>query len=184
MVRGKYTSGKDSSMRYILALMLLLAPLSAQAANIAVVNIPAILKDAKAANAVRDQLKLKQKSFQEELDRKEAELRKEDQELAKQRSVLSQEAFEAKYREFRQKAGTAQQEVRAKRVKLDKGFAEAMETIQKKVTDIVTQISKEKGYDLAMSKAQVFYAGADQDITAEVLKRLDQQMPNLNVSFN
>tara|TARA_B100001123_G_C15216537_1_gene989466 strand:+ start:919 stop:1434 length:516 start_codon:yes stop_codon:yes gene_type:complete len=171
-------------MRYIFALLLMVAPLGASAANIAVVNIPQILKEAKVANSVRDQLKQKQKSFQTELDQKETSLRNEDQELAKQRSVLSQDAFESKYREFRQKAGDAQKEVRAKRVKLDKGFAEAMEQIQTKVTEIVTQIAQEKGFDLAMSKAQVFYAKTDQDITAEVLKRLDAQMPSMTVNFN
>lgn len=171
-------------MRYLVAFMLMFAAMNAHAANVAVVNIPSILKDSKAADAVRTQLKQKQKSFQAELDKKETDLRKEDQELAKQRSVLSQDAFEAKYREFRQKAGKAQQEVRAKRVKLDKGFAAAMDKIQKKVTQIVSQIAQERGYDLAMSKAQVFYAKAEHDITAEVLKRLDKELPNVNVSFN
>lgn len=160
-------------------------PHSAHAQNkIAVVNIQQIMRESKAAESVRQQLKSKQQSFQTELDKEEAALQKEDQELAKQRSVLSQEAFEAKYKDFRKKAATAQQEVRAKRNKLDKGFTQALSDIQKKVTDIVAAISKDKGVDVAIAASPILYANPALDITQPVLDRLNKEMPNLTVNFN
>lgn len=151
--------------------------------TIAVVNIQKIMQDSKAAKAIRSQVKSKQKSFQAELDSKEDALQKEDQELAKQRSVLSQEAFEKKYRAFRKKAADAQKEVRAKRSKLDQGFNKALASVQQKVGEIVATICKEKGADVAISASQALYANPALDITDEVLKRLDSQMPNVSVSF-
>lgn len=165
--------------------MMAAMPMQAHAqAKMAVVNIQKIMRESKAAEAVRQQLKSKQQSFQSELDKKEAELQKEDQELAKQRSVLSQEAFEAKYKDFRKKAATAQAEVRSKRGALDKGFTKALADIQKKVTDIVAAVAKEKGLDIAMAASPVLYVNPTMDITQSVLDRLNKEMPNLTVNFN
>lgn len=152
--------------------------------SVAVVNIQKIMRESKAASAIRTQVQSKQKSFQEELDQKEKALQKEDQELAKQRSVLSQDAFEAKYKEFRQKAANAQQEVRGKRAKLDKGFSAALNQVQDKVTTIVEAVCKEKNLTLAIAASQVLYTAPQHDITTEVLKRLDEQLPSLTVNFN
>lgn len=154
------------------------------ASSIAVVNIQKIMKESKAAQAVRNQVTAKQKSFQTELDKKEDELQKEDQELAKQRSVLSPEAFEKKYKDFRKKAAEAQKEVREKRNKLDKGFTEALSEIQKKVSDIVAGIAKEKGVEVALANTPVLYVTPDLDITDAVLSKLDAQLPNVTVNFN
>jgi Skp family chaperone for outer membrane proteins len=158
---------------------------NAQAAtSIAVVNLPKIMREAKAADSVRTQVQAKQKSFQAELDQKEKELQKQDQDLAKQRSVLAPEAFEKKYAEFRKKAAEEQKTVRTKRGKLDKGFTTALVEIQKKVTEIVEKICKAKSYDAAISTTQVVFAQPAIDITAEVLVELDKQLPKLDVNFN
>ena len=79
---------------------------------------------------------------------------------------------------------TAQQEVRVKRGKLEKGLAKALGDIQKKVTSIVESISKEKGYDIAISGNLVLYTSAKQDITDEVLGRLNKELPNVSVKFD
>ena len=71
--------------------------LPAHATQVAVVNIQKIMKESKAANTIRSQVQAKQKTYQAELDKKEKVLQQEDQELAKQRNVLSQDAFKKKY---------------------------------------------------------------------------------------
>lgn len=190
---GKHTMKKHAffTSYFLLISLLFLALLAfvtsnahAEDTTIAVVNIQKIMRESKAAAAIRTQVQSKQKSFQEELDQKEKSLQTEDQELAKQRSVLSQDAFEAKYKEFRQKAANAQQEVRGKRAKLDKGFSAALNEVQTKVTGIVEAVCKEKNLTLAIAASQVLYNAPQHDITDEVLKRLDQQLPSLTVNFN
>lgn len=170
----------------ISAIIFVLSPAHDAAANskIAVVNVQKIMKESKAAQAVRSQVTAKQKSFQAELDKKEGELQKEDQDLAKQRSVLSPEAFEKKYKDFRKKAADAQKEVREKRGKLDRGFTEALTEIQKKVTEIVAGIAKEKEADIVVANTPVLYVSPDLDITDAVLSKLDAQLPNVTVNFN
>jgi len=157
---------------------------AAASSKVAVVNVQKIMKESKAAQAVRSQVTAKQKAFQAELDKKEGELQKEDQDLAKQRSVLSPEAFEKKYKDFRKKAAEAQKEVREKRGKLDRGFTEALTEIQKKVTEIVAGIAKEKEVEMVVANTPVLYVSPDLDITDAVLSKLDAQLPNVTVNFN
>lgn len=160
-------------------------PLSAAFAqsNVAVVNIQAIMRDSMAAKSVREQLEQKQKSFQGEIGKKEEQLQKEDQELAKQRSVLAKDAFEKKLQEFRGRATKVQKEVQSKKALLDGAFERSIGQIQKAVTDIIAAMAKEKQFTVAIPTSQVLYAEPALDITDEVLKRLDKDLPRVDVKF-
>ena len=151
--------------------------------QIAVVNIQQIMKDSTAAKSVREQLEGKQKAFQSDITKKEDALKKEDQELAKQKSVLSKEAFEEKARAFRNKATDVQKEVQSKKALLDGAFERAISDIQKATTDIIADIAKEKGFAIAVPTSQILYADTKLDISAEVLEKLNKKLPKLDVKF-
>lgn len=156
---------------------------AAELQGIGIVNIPQIMRDSKAANSVREQLKSKQKSFQAELDAKEKSLQQEDQALAKQKSNLSQEAFGQKVEAFRQKAISARQEIQNKKAQLDKGFEGALDKIQATTLAIVKDVANEKGLKLVVSSSTVLYSDSTMDITSEVLNRLNSKLPNVSVTF-
>lgn len=151
--------------------------------RMAVVNVQAILRDATAAKSVRDQLEAKQKAYQSEIAKKEEALQKEDQELAKQRGTLSKEAFEQKVKTFRDKATATQKEVASKKATLDNAFENSLGQIQKTVTDIIAEMAKEKGFIVALPSSQILYADATLDISSEVLARLNQRLPKIDVKF-
>lgn len=153
-------------------------------AVIAVVNIQQVMRDSTAAQNVREQLESKQKAFQSDISKKEEQLQKEDKELTKKRSVLSKEAFEEKARAFRNKATEVQKEVQSKKAVLDSAFERSLAEIQKTVTEIISDLSKEKGFTLAVPTSQILYADSKLDISSEVLTRLNQKMSKLEVKFD
>ena len=152
--------------------------------TIAVVNIQQVMKDSTAAKSVREQLETKQKSFQANISKKEEALQKEDQELGKQKSVLSKDAFEEKVKAFRTKATEAQKDVQSKKALLDSAFERSLNDIQKSVTDIIADIAKEKGFAIAVPTSQILYAAPNLDISAEVLEKLNKKLPKLDVKFD
>ena len=159
--------------------------MAADAPNlIAVVNIQQIMRDSTAAQNVREQLESKQKSFQAELSKKEEALQKEDQDLAKKRSVLSKPAFDEKAAKFRAKATEVQKEVQSKKAMLDGAFEHALGDIQKTVTDVIADLAKEKGFSVAVPTSQILYADTKLDISSEVLSRLNKKLPKLEVKFD
>ena len=168
---------------FLLAATLMVSSPAFAETNVAVVNIQKIMRDSKAANSVRDQLKEKQKSFQIELDSKEKALLAEDQSLVKQSNTTDKAAFEQKVKDFRTKAAGAQREVQTKKIQLDKAFAGALEQIQDNVITIVKDVSAEKKFTLVLTSSQVLYADGSLDITDEVQKRLDSKLPNVKVNF-
>lgn len=175
-----------TSLRTLLAASAITLALSAPAfadTLIGVVNVQKIMQNSKAANDVRSQLQAKQKSFQGELDAKEKSLLAEDQSLSKERSTLGKDAFDAKVKSFREKTADAQREVQTKKATLDKAFAGSLEKIQTSVTDIVKEIAAEKKLNLVVTSSQTLYADPSLDITDDVLKRLDTQLPTVKVNF-
>jgi Skp family chaperone for outer membrane proteins len=167
----------------LLAATLLAASPALADDTIGVVNIQKIMKDSKAANSVRGQLKEKQKSFQSELDAKEKALYTEDQSLVKQSNTTDKAAFDQKVKDFRAKAADAQREVQNKKLQLDKAFAGALEQIQTTVIAIVKDVAAEKKLSLVVTSSQVLYNDPALDITAEVQQKLDAKLPNVTVNF-
>lgn len=151
---------------------------------IAVVNIQQVMKDSTAAKSVREQLEGKQKAFQSDITKKEEALKKEDQELGKQKGVLAKDAFEEKARAFRTKATEVQKEVQSKKALLDNAFERSLGDIQKATTDIIAELAKEKGFLMAVPTSQILYADTKLDISEEVLKRLNSKLPKLDVKFD
>lgn len=153
-------------------------------AHVAVVNVQDIMREATAAKSVREQMEAKQKAYQSEIAKKEESLQKEDQELAKQKSALSKEAFESKVKTFRDKATNAQKDVAEKKASLDRAFEHAIAQIQKTVEGIIADMAKEKGFNVAIPTSQILYAEPSMDISSEVLSRLNQKLPRVDVQFN
>jgi outer membrane protein len=150
---------------------------------IAVVNIQYVMKESTAAKTVREQLESKQKGFQADITKKEEALQKEDKELGKQKSVLSKDAFEEKARAFRTKATDMQKDVQSKKALLDSAFEHSLNDIQKVVTEIISDISKEKGFVIAVPTSQILFADTKLDISSDVLERLNKKLPKLDVKF-
>ena len=151
--------------------------------KIATVGVQNIMRDSTAAKSIHEQLDSKQRAFQAELTKKEDALRKEEQELAKQRGSLSKEAFEQKVKAFQERVTTNQKEVETKKMTLDSAYERAVAQIQKSVTDIIGELAKERGFAVAMPSSQILYADPSLDITADVLSRLNQRLPRVDVRF-
>jgi outer membrane protein len=180
-----YTMVAATMLAFTPAVMAADAPAPATAANlIATVNIQQILDDSSAHKSASEQMESKEKTFQAELSKKQEQLQKEQQDLGKQSSVLSKPAFEEKVRAFRAKETDAQKEMQSKRAILDKGFQGALSDIYKAVTEIITDLSKEKGFSMAIPTQSILYADPKLDISDEVLKRLNQKLPKVDVKFD
>ncbi|MDP2816027.1 MAG: OmpH family outer membrane protein, partial [Rectinemataceae bacterium] len=145
--------------------------------TIAVVDIQAIMKDASAAQDVRNQIDKKKNDFQTEITKKEEELRQEDKKLAEQRNVLSKEAFEKKADAFKNKVNDVQREVQSRRAQLETAYGEALAKLQENVLEIVAEIGKEKGFLVAVPTSQILYAKDGLNITQEVLEKLNKKLP-------
>lgn len=173
---------------YLLTAVLLILPAAAQAqaaaGPIATVDIQKIMKESTAYQDISDQMDRKQKSYQAEISHQDEDLQKENQKLGHERSVLSKDAFEKKVEAFRTKATEVQKEVDSKKALLNAAFEHAMGELQKTVNDVVADLAKEKGFIVAIPSSETLYADPKLDISDEVVKRLNEKLPKMKVSFD
>lgn len=172
---------------FSLAGFLFLAPVKTSfaqdaGASVAVININVILRNGLAFNSIREQIGKYREVFQSEIQKEEEALRNANQELARQRALLSADAFAEKRREFEKKVADVQRLVQQRKMNLDMVQGEAMEKIQKVLNEIVTAMATEKNISLILRQDQIVLAAPKLQITQLVLDRLNAQMPTIQVS--
>ena len=152
-------------------------------AVIAIVEIQAIMGDAAAAKSIKAQIEAKRATYQAEISSEEARLRDLEQELARQRSVLSPEAYAKRRREFEGDVAAVQRIVVDRRRELDQAYAGGVRRLQLELSNIIAEIAAERGITLVVPEAQTLFVDKSLRISREVLQRLDERMPDLALEF-
>jgi Skp family chaperone for outer membrane proteins len=148
----------------------------------AVIDYQRILRDAAAARSIREQIEARRKAYQEEISKEEQRLHEADKEFAKQRSVLSAEAFAEKRRDFEQDVAEVQRMVQERRRELDRMSAAALNEVKEALIEIVTSIAEERGFNLVLPSSEVLFFSRSLDLTEEVLAKLDARLPQVRLS--
>jgi outer membrane protein len=153
-------------------------------AIIAVIDSQRVNREAAALKNARQQLEQFRFSFQSEIAKEEEKLRAEEQEIARQRSVLSPEAFEQRRQAFQAKVIELQKRIQERSQSLEKMLNGVREQVTIQVIEILKGLATERGFNMVLDRAQVqIFIGDSIDITPEVLKRLDQRLPTVKVNL-
>lgn len=150
---------------------------------IAVIDSQRIGREALVFKDARDQLQKIRSGYQAEVAKEEEKLRAEEQELARQRTVITGEAFDTRRRDFERRVTEVQRQVQERSRQLEQSFNDVRGEVGKVVLAIVTDMSKERDFALVIDRAQTAFRADALDITDEVLKRLDKKMPSHKVSL-
>ncbi|WP_246116800.1 OmpH family outer membrane protein [Denitrobaculum tricleocarpae] len=150
-------------------------------AIIGVLDTQKVLRDSIAMRSLSQQIEARRNSFQEELRKQEDALRAADQELARQRSILSPEAFAEKRSQLEQQVSSLQRQVQTRRKELDRVYGEAVKQVQGALVSIAQKIASERQLDLVLPKTAVVLVRNDMEITDEVVKRLNETLTEVTV---
>ncbi len=182
------------SLRIATALLMIVAvgaPLSASAqaqkvpaARIAILDNQRIMRESSAAIDIKSQIDRQRQKYQDEITKKEQELRKTDQELARQRTILSPEAFAKKRSEFESRYTQVQRDVQARKRELDQAYEFGLRQIQKAISEIIVALAKEREFNIVLPRTQVIFAEASMNITDDVLLRLNQKLPKVAIPLS
>jgi outer membrane protein len=147
----------------------------------AVLDVQKILRSAKAVKSIRDQITAYGTAFEKEIEKEREKLRKGNQELARQRTILAPEAFAEKRRKFEQQVVEVQRMVQKRQRDLDKSRTVAMAKVNKSYIDIVTKLANERELFMIIRKGQTAFANPSLDVTKEVLDLLNKKQPTVKV---
>jgi len=149
---------------------------------IAILDMEHILRGSKAATALRQEVDKQRKIHQTKLREQEGALRSADQELARQRAVLSAEAFAVKRQELQEQAVGLQQEFVTRQKELEQLFGSGISQVRNALAGVAEEIADERGINLILLKATIVLASRELDITEEALKRLDERLPSVDLA--
>jgi outer membrane protein len=152
--------------------------------KIAVVNMQAVMNDSTAVKSIRQPLESKRKIYHAEISKQDSELQKTNIELQKQQSALAKDVFESKFKALQAQATALREESEGKKRILENAASASDVQVQKAFGEIIADLAKEKGFNVALPSMQTLYADPTLDITADVTKRLNEKMPNYTVKFD
>jgi Skp family chaperone for outer membrane proteins len=120
--------------------------------------------------------------LQAEINRMEKDLRTADEELNKQRAVLSPDAYTQRRRDLDKRFSDAQTTVNNRKRDIDQAVGDAYNKVMKQVFDIVAEIVRENDYKVVLERKVVVVAESSLDISGEVVSRLNKKMPSVAVA--
>lgn len=148
----------------------------------AVIDYQRILRDAAAARSIREQIENRRKDYQDEISKEEHRLYEADKAFAKQRSLLTPEAFEDKRRAFEEDVSEVQRMVQERRRELDRVAEIALNEVKTALIEIVTGMAEERGFNLVLPSSEVLFFARKIDLTEDVLAELDAMLPDVEVA--
>lgn len=148
---------------------------------IAVVDVQRILQESTAAKSVQTAIEAQRDAYQKEISALEGKLRSAEQDLVKQKTVLSPDAFNKRQTDFQKQVADLQRTVQTRKRALDQALDNAMVQVQKAMVDIVGEVAMEKGANMVLARHQFIIHATVYDQTDTVLKRLNERLPKVEV---
>lgn len=157
------------------------APLNA----ILVVDFNQIVRDSAAARDVDDQLRVARTAAQKEFDAISQDLLETQADLTSERTTLSQEQFDEKFRDFQRRYTDAQNAADARAVAIGQAEDRAMRQIRSSLRDVVAAIAGERKAQVVLNRSPDTIVLVDQrlDITQDAQTRLDARLPKVAVAI-
>ncbi len=106
---------------------------------------------------------------QRDLDRKQDELQKEKEEIAKQQGVLSQAALQKRVEKWQTELVELQSKFVAYNQELQQKQNELTQPIYRKAMAIIGRLARQEGYDVVVDRQAVPYVRSDLDVTDRVI---------------
>ena len=148
---------------------------------VAVVDMNAVLGNSSATQSISKQMESKRKLYQEEIQKEEKTLREGNQELARQRAILSPEAFRKEQAKFEERFVAAQRKMQDRKNSLEKARATAMNKVGEAVKEVITKIVKDNDITLLLRKEQTVFSDKALNITSAVIAELNKALPKVVV---
>ena len=158
-------------------------PYTIPAPKIAIVDIQSILRDSLSSKEARkkmDAIALQEQSL---IASEENKIRKEDQELQQQRSILAPDVYLQRQQKLQKEIRKLQKRSRNLNQVLDKSFRRTINKIQIVLLDELRKLTQELNINMILPRSQIVIAVDDFEITDLALQRLNKRLPSIDLKL-
>jgi len=161
---------------YILIIFFSIISISKSSENIAYLDLDNIVKSTKAGKSIINELKVSRDKALKKFEQKEKALKKIEEDINKQKNVLSKEELKNKISDFRKEIAS----FRKDKEKLINDFntkkIQEFDKFFKKITPIIGEYVEKKNIDIVLDKKNIFLANKNNDISNEIIKLINEKI--------
>jgi outer membrane protein len=150
----------------------------------AVVDVQRVLREATASNQARDAIEARRTSYERDLATQKAKLQEAQDQLQKQRAVLTPQAMEQRRQEIDQQLNDLRRQTEERRATLQEATNNVMNQLRKEMGGAIAEVMKSKGVELTLPRSAVLVFDNRLDITNDVLETLNKRLPKVDVPLN
>lgn len=172
---------KATILAVIISLCVLCSGMARAEGKVGFVDFGKVLELTDKGAAVRKKIAASKESIELQIQTKELELRKMQEELKTKKDVMAKEAFEAKMQEFNQMFTDYQKFIQSNQVKFEELRVKQIRGLVSDIEDVVEKVAKSNGFtlvimkfeDLVTNSSLVLYGDSSIDLTDMVIKSLN-----------
>ncbi len=151
--------------------------------SVAVIDVQRVLRKSAATKSILPQLEKIKRNYEKEIRQQEKELRAANQDLVRQRAILTPEAYNQRRKKFERRAGEAQRSLQNTKRTLDRAVGQARNKVHRALMMIAQEIAKERSVNLVLPRSAILVMEKKLNITSEVIKRLDKRLPSVAIAL-
>jgi outer membrane protein len=165
------------------ALLLFVAVPQARAEiSIAVVDVEALMSESSAAKSIKEQVKAQSAKFEAEMQSLEKQLNADLDKLKQEGDKLTPEEKEKRGAAFYQKRAESKKTLKKSFSALRKGENQALSKLTDAIFEVCAKLAEERKYDLVITRGNVIVGSKALDITADVMKNLNESLPTVKMT--
>ena len=149
--------------------------------KIAYLDMKFVLNNSKAGKGAQDFLQKSFKENQKKFVDEENVLKKEENDLLTQKTILTKEEYQKKSDNLRKKVIDYQSQRRLSLEKITTQRAEARQKLLETLDPILKTYTEENNISLVIDKKDVLVGNTDLDITNIIVKKLNKKLPSLSI---
>ncbi|WP_082915085.1 OmpH family outer membrane protein [Paramagnetospirillum marisnigri] len=145
-----------------------------------IVDVQQIQRESLAGKGLITQRDKYQQSFQADFNAARQRLQASDQELAKQKGTIPQDAYDQKAKALEQQVVAFQRRTQVAVRALEKSTEAAAAELMNAILGITGEVANEMGANLVIPKQQVVLHEPSMDVTPKVIERLNRRLSAVN----
>ena len=160
----------------IFIVLFVFIPSSFSQDQIVYLDLDYVVVNTKAGKSILKKLEDSKKIALSKFEKKGKELKKIEEEINKQKNIISEDELRKKLIEFRKEVSTYQKNKQKVVNEFNEKKRSEFDEFFKKITPIIENYVSEKKIDIVLDKKNIFIASKKKNITQEIIKIIDSKI--------
>ena len=144
--------------------------------KIVYLNLDSVVNNTQAGKSIIAKLENSKKTALQKFEKKEKDLKKIENEINKQKNIISEDELKKKLFEFRKKVTNFRQDRERVINEFNQKKKMEFDLFFKKITPIIESYVKEKNIDIVLDRKNIFIASKKRNITQDIIKIIDSKI--------